>query len=449
MRDYPVAVKSEVMALMERYQSDFHAWAELKLERDRQVEALSTQFSTLLPLTNALQDLSSQGNETSLLELNSGRDQVRQWVYIIAGAALFLSLSLSFVIGRSIARPIMKLTETTKRVAQSENVEVPGIERKDEIGQMARSVEIFRDNIQENERLREERQKQRDDARAKRIAQRNKIADDFEASVGDIVATFVRSAGALTETASIMSGAADEASKRAGNVTQSAETTAHNAQSVASATEQLTASIAEISSQVNTSLETTQKAVQDADSSKATIESLASAAEQIGQVITLIQTVAEQTNLLALNATIEAARAGEAGKGFAVVASEVKSLADQTGKATEDIRQRVSMIQTTSSEAVTAINNISSSIQTVSSVTSSIAGAMEQQNAATQEIARSVSDAARGTDIVIENVSHLSGTVSETGQSAGAVLSASQELSEQSEQLHHEIKQFVSYIRQA
>ena len=275
----------------------------------------------------------------------------------------------------------------------------------------------------------------------------NDHADRFEQTIKGMVEIVAAAATQLQATARTMEGTATNTSERATAVAAAADEAASNVQTVAAAAEELSASIGEISRQVNQSTETANGAVHEAEKTNEQVQGLAEAANKIGEVVSLINDIASQTNLLALNATIEAARAGEAGKGFAVVASEVKNLANQTAKATEEISAQISGIQGATQEAVTAIRGIGDTIGTISESSSAIAAAVEEQGAATQEIARNVEQASSGTTEVTSNISEVTSQASETGSAAGQVLEAAGELASQAERLSAEVSTFLQTIR--
>ncbi|HLB79979.1 MAG TPA: globin-coupled sensor protein [Dongiaceae bacterium] len=277
----------------------------------------------------------------------------------------------------------------------------------------------------------------------------NELAKNFEGSVKGIVDTVSSAATELQSSAQSMSATAEETSRQSTAVAAASEEASTNVQTVASATEELSASVAEISRQVTQSTQIAAKAVADAQATNRTVENLDAAAKKIGEVVQLISDIASQTNLLALNATIEAARAGEAGKGFAVVASEVKSLANQTARATEDIGAQIRAIQSEVGQSVTAIKGIGATIQEISEISTAIATAVEEQGAATQEIARNVQQAAAGTQEVSTNITGVTQAAGETGQAAGQVLSAAEELGRQSNVLQKQVDQFIASIRAA
>jgi methyl-accepting chemotaxis protein len=372
-------------------------------------------------------------------------------ILVVAALALaaLLCVGAGLMIVASVSRPILRMTESMGKLAQHDfGTEVAGVGRKDEIGRMAEAVQVFKDGMIEADRLAAEQEKAREqkELRAKLIEE---YIASFDRSVQDALGTLASASTEMRATAEGMSATAEETSRQATAVAAASEQASANVQTVASATEEMSASIGEITRQVSQSSLISGKAVEEAAKSTATVQGLAAAAEKIGAVVQLINDIASQTNLLALNATIEAARAGEAGKGFAVVASEVKSLANQTAKATDEISQQISAMQGATQEAVEAIRGIDQTIGKMSEISTAIASAVEQQAAATREITRNTQEAAHGTQEVSRNVQGVTQAASETGSAATQVLGASSELSRQSEVLRSQIGDFLEKIRTA
>ena len=396
-----------------------------------------------------------RAEETGLMETRQA-DNVGtvQLTYIIIGAclglAILIGLVLAWLIGNGIANPITKMTNAMKELADGNtDVDIPAQDRTDEIGEMAVTVQVFKDNAIEKVRLEGEQEANKQRAEEEKLALMTKMADDFEASVGGVVEAVASASTEMQSTAQSMSATAEETSKQSAVVASAAEEASANVQTVSTATEELSASIAEIGKRVAQSSEIAKKAVSAAESTNHDVRSLSDAAEKIGAVVELITDIAAQTNLLALNATIEAARAGDAGKGFAVVASEVKNLANQTGKATDDIAEHIGSIQSATENAVRAIESITGVINEMDEISTTIAAAVEEQSAATQEIARNVQQAASGTQEVTDNISGVTQATGEASAAAGQVLTASQGISQQGETLREEVAKFLKQVRAA
>jgi methyl-accepting chemotaxis protein len=364
-------------------------------------------------------------------------------------AVALSSAALVTMVRRRVCKPIVDLTATMSRLAGGDvSSEIPGADRRDEIGAMAAAVRVFKDNMIAADRLTAEKEAE-NDIKMRRARVLDELTRAFEAKVGELVGGLSSASAAMENTAQSMSSTAADTNRQAAIVAAASEQTSGNVQTVASATEELTSSISEIGRQVAQSTEIAARAVENARRTGDTARSLAAGAQKIGDVVTLIQSIAAQTNLLALNATIEAARAGEAGRGFAVVASEVKSLASQTAKATTEISEQIAAIQTASDETVTAIRNVADVIGEIDQIGVAIASAIEQQGSATKEISRSVQEAARGTQDVNSNISGVQQAADATGSAANQVLGAAEQLSSQSRDLAGQVNRFLSEVRAA
>src|SRR3954471_6388081 len=368
---------------------------------------------------------------------------------ILAVGSVVFGLAFGFAVGQyGIARPIRAVVELLQQLAGGKyDIGITGTERGDEVGDVAKTALVFKENGLARIRMEREQKEAEASAAAQRRTDMLQLADGFERAVGEIVKTVSSASTELEASAGTLTSTAERSQELTTVVAAASEEASTNVQSVASATEELSSSVNEISRQVQESARMAGEAVGQARTTNDRVSELSKAAARIGDVVELINTIAGQTNLLALNATIEAARAGEAGRGFAVVASEVKALAEQTAKATGEIAQQISGIQTATQDSVKAIKEISDTIEGLSEISSTIASAVEEQGAATQEISRSVQQAAQGTQMVSSNISDVQRGASETGSASSQVLSAAKSLSGNSNSLKVEVGKFLDSVR--
>ena len=403
---------------------------------DEQVNRISTKLGAVR---------AEQGEKTA-----AAVQHTQQTVILSAAGALLLGTVLAWLIGASLSGPIRRMTDRMQSLAAGElDDAIPGGESRNEIGRMARAVEVFRENALAVRRMEQEAAAQHGVAEADRQRMMSELASRFEQGMQGVITGVGGRAEEMGRSAEDLARVAERGRGLAEAVATRAEQASINVQTVAAATQQLAGSIREISTQVQRSVTVSSRATSETQRTSELISGLSSAAERIGTIVQLIQAIASQTNLLALNATIEAARAGESGRGFAVVASEVKSLADQTAKATDEIRSQIASMQDVTTNAVGAIRHIGQTIAEINEVTTAIAAAVEEQGAATREIARNIQHAAGGTSEVSSNIVGVSNASNEAGTAAGDVLSASDALRREADVLRAEIDAFLSNIRAA
>jgi methyl-accepting chemotaxis protein len=369
-------------------------------------------------------------------------------IIIAVGLIGVLLIGITLAVTRSVTRPISGIVGAMRQLARGNTtIFVPGGQRSDEIGAIAAAVQVFKDTIIEAERLRAEQIEVEKRGQAKRKADMHRLASEFEREVGNIVDTVSSASNELETAAVTLTRTAETTQSLSTTVAASSEEASANVKSVASAAEEFSGSVAEIGRQVLESRRIATEAVKQAETTNARMTELSRSATRIGDVVKLITSVADQTNLLALNATIEAARAGSAGKGFAVVAQEVKALAAQTSKATDEISAQIAAMQMATEGSVAAIKEIGDTINRISEIATTIASAVEEQNAATQEISRNVQQAATGTMQVASHITDVSCSANETGSASSQVLVSAQSLSKESSHLKQEVKRFLATIR--
>ena len=445
----PTEHKRQIAERLVDYQRDFVAAADAALQQKDAAAKLSSLYADAEPIIGELAEATRReaAAEKAAAEIAAARTS--QTVgFGIALIAVVIAL-LAGLIGRGVARPLTGMAGLMSRLAKGDlAVDVADSERKDELGTLARALDAFKQNalkaraLEVEQRAGQERKEQRQKMVERHVA-------EFDRSVREALVGLSSAANEMRSAAEGMSATAEETQRQAATVAGACQQTAANVQTVASSSEEMASSIAEIGRQVLQASKIAGQAVGEAQRTNGTVTTLADAAQRIGQVVQLIQDIASQTNLLALNATIEAARAGDAGRGFAVVASEVKSLANQTAKATEEIAAQIASIQSVTGEAVSAIQGIGRIIGEISQISTAIAGAVDQQGSATHEIARNTQEAARGTGQVSATIAGVNRAASETGAAATQVLASVETLGRQSEALRTGVNGFLEKIRAA
>jgi methyl-accepting chemotaxis protein len=395
-------------------------------------------------------DVMGEELEAARLEAQKKAGDVAMLLIISAAIGLVVATGLLAVIAlKGVVKPLTMMTSAMGRLASGDlEVDVVGVHRKDEVGQLARSLQVFKDNALEARRMAEAAEAE-NQAKMRRALRMDELTKVFQGSSSELVRSLSAAAAEMEATSGSMSATAEETNQQAAAVASAAEQTSANVQTVAASTEELASSVNEISRQVGESSKIAEAAVEEARRADVIIQSLSQGAQKIGDVVALIDEIASQTNLLALNATIEAARAGEAGRGFAVVASEVKELAAQTGRATSEISSQISEIQTSTQQAVEALRSIGGTIDSISKITYTVAAAVEEQGAATHEIARNVQQAAQGTQAVTGNIEQVREAAGITGAASAQVLSAARELAQHSTNLGTEVESFLTNVQAA
>ena len=407
---------------------------------------------------NAIQEnLVAEGIDAPVVAEVAGRAEM--WLTVIMVFIAGWSVVAIYRVSQDITGSLKQLVPMLWDVIEGEmDMDIPFLERKDEMGDMARSIEVFRRASIQLQKVRSEREEAFDrekeseakqarlrDEQAKKIRE---MADKFERTISDVVSSVAAASAQLQSTATSMASTAEQSSTQTGNVARAMEEASKGVTAAAAASDEFAMSIGEISRQASSSAELARKAADAAGEADSTMSALSDSAEQVGQIVELIQSIAHRTNLLALNASIEAARGGEAGRGFAVVASEVKELASQTSKATQDVANQIGNMQESTHASVDALRSIGSQIQKLETTAVSIAAAVDQQAVAGQDLARSIDATAQGTENVSNNIAQVRETSRATGDSATQVLGSATDLEKQAAKLNEHVDQFLGYVRE-
>jgi methyl-accepting chemotaxis protein len=444
--DLPQATKAEIKGLIDTYQSSFMAFMVGQSTLNDEAEDLVAIYGRLRPVLAEVRAAA----EERYGEAQGASAALRQNMLWLIGLTTLGIAALAIYFGRRISQPMALMAGAMHRLADGDlDVRLPRIVRSDEIGTMLRAFSVFHGKMLENRDLMLQQGEQRERAEAERKALLVQIADQLEAEVGRAVESVLAGAHEVQESADQVSAVVGATRARAASVAAASGQASSNVQTVAAATEEMATSLADISGQVTRYAEMARRASQDTGRTDEIFRTLAASAQAIGDVVVLITNVANQTNMLALNATIEAARAGEAGRGFAVVAGEVKALAQQVARATDDIRTQIDAMQASAHDAARVIGEVGTTVRAIDEASASIAMTIEHQQAATHEIASNVTVAARGTQEVSETIASVGQETAQAGSAVEVVVTAAQRMTRQSGELKHTVGRFLGQIRAA
>jgi methyl-accepting chemotaxis protein len=442
--DLPDEAKAEITKLMDTYKTSFLAYMAGQSTLVEETADLAQIYDRLKPNLNAVRKAADE----RLVAVRGELESVRWYVFGSICFTVLVVIAAALLFGRWLSAPLIRMVEAMEHLAKGDlDREVARVVRRDEIGKISQALSIFRDKLRENRQLAADQEQAKRQAEIERRQAMLDMADGFERTVGQIVAAVSDASSEIEVAAEGLTRTAESTNMLSATVAPASEQSSANVQAAAAATEQMVASVSEISRQVQESQRVATTAVAQAEQTNARIAELSQSADRIGEVVKMISAVAEQTNLLALNATIEAARAGEAGRGFAVVASEVKALAGQTAKATEEIGNQIAQMQAATAQSVGSIGEIGATIRLISEIATTVSSAVEEQGAATQEVARNVMQAAQGASQVSDNIGEVNRGASDTGAAASQVHGAAHALSAQGRRLRGEVGQFLAGVR--